>query len=101
MLDILLIGAGKIGETIADLLTACGDYRVTVCDRSTAQLAHLTRRRDLLPRVLDVTDAAVLDAAMAGKFAVLSAAPFYLTTPIANLHRVPDTPRKSRENRRF
>jgi saccharopine dehydrogenase-like NADP-dependent oxidoreductase len=83
MLDILLIGAGKIGETIADLLTACGDYRVTVCDRSTAQLAHVTRRRDLLPRVLDVTDPAELDAAMAGKFAVLSAAPFHLTTAIA------------------
>ncbi len=32
--DIALIGAGKIGETIASLLLASTDYRVTLLDRA-------------------------------------------------------------------
>ena len=47
MRDILLIGAGKIGETIADMLCASGDYRVTVADRSDLQLQKLPRRANL------------------------------------------------------
>ena len=55
MRDILLIGAGKIGETIADMLCASGDYRVTVADRSDLQLQKLPRRPPIragLPRAI-------------------------------------------------
>ena len=36
--QILLAGAGKIGAMIAHLLTATGEYQVTVVDRSAQQL---------------------------------------------------------------
>jgi MFS family permease len=44
MKDIVVIGAGKIGSTIADMLAHSGDYRVTVADRSPRpQLAAVER----------------------------------------------------------
>ncbi len=33
MKNIVVVGAGKIGSTIADMLAATGDYHVTVVDR--------------------------------------------------------------------
>ncbi len=83
MKDIVIAGAGKIGSTIADLLAASGDYRVTVVDRSRAQLDALEASHAVERLCLDIADAAALNAALAGKFAVLSAAPFHLTVKIA------------------
>lgn len=83
MRDILLIGAGKIGETIAELLCGSGDYRVTVADRSDLQLQRLPKRAHMKTLVLDVSDEAALAAAMKGRFAVLSAAPYSVTGKIA------------------
>jgi saccharopine dehydrogenase-like NADP-dependent oxidoreductase len=94
MHDILVIGAGKIGSVVADLLvdTPLADgYRVTVADRS----AELLARIDADPRpsgrlatlLLDVGDAAQLRAALAGRFAVLSAAPYHLTLQVARAAR--------------
>ena len=79
MQEIVVIGAGHIGSTIATLLSETGDYRVTVADRSAAQLAALGARAGVEHRVLDVTDVAALTALLAGKFAVLSAVPYHLT----------------------
>src|ERR1700733_6626583 len=87
MRDILLIGAGKIGETIADLLCASGDYQVTVADRSELQLQKLPRRANLRTLVLDVAKAEALDAALKGRFAVLSATPYSVTGQIASAAR--------------
>src|ERR1700678_1906784 len=56
MRDILLIGAGKIGETIVDMLCASGDYRVTAADRSDLQLQKLPRRANLKTLALGVRD---------------------------------------------
>ena len=82
MKDILVIGAGHIGSIVAELLTASGDYRVTLADRSAAALASASGK-SIEHRVLDVTDAAALMAAMAGKFAVMSAAPYHLNATVA------------------
>eukprot|EP01133_Synstelium_polycarpum_P030039 gene30039-37047_t len=41
MKEIVIVGAGKIGGTIANLLANTGDYRVTVVDRAQAQLDAL------------------------------------------------------------
>ena len=82
MKHVVVIGAGKIGATISDNLAATGDYRVTLADR----LVPVGPERPGAPveRVqLDVADRAGLEALLAGKFAVLSAAPFHLTTTIA------------------
>ena len=39
MKKIVVVGAGKIGSTIAEMLADTGDYHVTLVDRSAAQLA--------------------------------------------------------------
>ncbi|MFC5387126.1 saccharopine dehydrogenase C-terminal domain-containing protein [Aquamicrobium segne] len=83
MKDISVVGAGNIGSTIAAMLAQTGDYRVTVIDRSDAQLAGLDRTKGISGLALDITAPGELEAALAGKFAVLSAAPFSLTTRIA------------------
>lgn len=83
MKEVVIIGAGKIGATIADMLASSGDYRVTVADRSAAQLDALDARSAIDKTQLDVADVEALDALLAGRFAALSAAPYHLTTRIA------------------
>src|SRR5579863_10453826 len=83
MKHVLLVGGGKIGEMIASLLCATGDYRVTLADRSAAQLQKVPALPHLQTLELDATNEAALIQAMVGKFAVLSAAPFDITGTIA------------------
>lgn len=83
MKDIVVMGAGKIGTTIADLLAATGDYRITVVDRSEVQLATIAAREAVRVQQVDITDRAALRSVLTGCFAVLSAAPYDLTTRIA------------------
>jgi len=81
--DVVVIGAGHIGSTIAHLLSGTGDYQVTVADQSAKALASMGVMPRVEHRVLDVTDAAALRELLAGKFAVLSAAPYHLTFHVA------------------
>jgi saccharopine dehydrogenase-like NADP-dependent oxidoreductase len=83
MRDIAIVGGGKIGSTIAQLLHRSRDYRVTVIDKAGAHLDGLEGCAGVRTHVLDIADAARLQAALAGKFAVLSAAPYHFTTRIA------------------
>lgn len=83
MRDIVVVGAGNIGATIADLLGASGDYRVVVADRSEAQLKAIRTGANVTTQLIDIADDAALKQLLSGRFAVLSAAPFALTTRIA------------------
>jgi saccharopine dehydrogenase-like NADP-dependent oxidoreductase len=83
MKQIVVVGAGKIGSTIADMLAESGDYQVTVVDRSQAALDSLETGNAVQALKVEIAEAGALDAVLAGKFAVLSAAPFHLTTRIA------------------
>jgi saccharopine dehydrogenase-like NADP-dependent oxidoreductase len=83
MKDIVVIGAGKIGSTIARLLSRSGDYSMTVADRSAAQLSEIEPHKSVRTVVADVADQQTLLDLLSGKFAVLSAAPYHLTTTIA------------------
>jgi len=89
--DILVIGAGKIGQVVADLLAGSGDYAVTLADRDAGALDALAATGATGLRVdrqaLDVTDDAALARALAGRYAVLSAAPFHLTQRVAEAAR--------------
>ena len=94
MKHILVIGGGKIGSVVADLLVQTPEdsgYRVTVADRSPAHLAEIEREARRSPRLatrcLDVTDPVALRDAMRGSFAVLSAAPYHLTVQVAGAAR--------------
>jgi saccharopine dehydrogenase-like NADP-dependent oxidoreductase len=79
--EVLIVGAGKIGSVAAALLAETGDYGVTVVDCSEPALQRLPAPARRL--CIDIADPAALAAAFAGKFAVLSAAPYHLTVAIA------------------
>jgi len=81
MKHIVVAGAGKIGVTIADMLAASGDYRVTLADRQINRFDGLNPAIET--KALDVTDPRELSAVLKGSFAVLSAVPFNLTGDIA------------------
>lgn len=83
MKNVLLLGSGKIGAIITELLTSCGDYHVTVADLDEANLNRLSPHKNLSTLVLDVTDEAALKNAMQDKFAALSACPFNITKHVA------------------
>jgi saccharopine dehydrogenase-like NADP-dependent oxidoreductase len=87
MQHVVVIGAGHIGSTIASLLSGSGDYRITVADQSAGRLAALGAQPRVDHAVLDVTDGPALRALLTGKFAVLSAAPYHLTFPVAEAAR--------------
>lgn len=83
MRDILVVGAGNIGEMIAALLLPTGAYRVTIADRCEKALARISAIDGLDRLVLDATDEAALAEALKGRFAVISAAPYHITARIA------------------
>jgi saccharopine dehydrogenase-like NADP-dependent oxidoreductase len=87
MRSILVVGAGKIGATIADMLHGTGEYAVTVADRSPAALAAVAEQ-GIGTLDLDVADTVALQAALKGRYAVLSAAPYQLTGHIAQAARL-------------
>jgi len=79
MKNVLLLGSGKIGAIITELLTSCGDYHVTVADMSHENLDRLGEHKNLTTLELDVTDTIALNRALENKFAALSACPFDIT----------------------
>ena len=83
MNDIAIVGCGKIGLVIADMLSHSGDYRITMIDSSAASIEKLRGRRDLDGLHMDVANGEALAAALRGRFAVLSAAPFQDTGHVA------------------
>src|SRR5215208_6316033 len=89
MNSILIVGAGKIGATIADMLHDTGDYAVTVADHSAGALDAVAER-GIATLELDVGDAVALQSAVKGRYAVLSAAPYHLTGHVAQGARLAD-----------
>ena len=84
--DVLVLGAGKIGAAIVELLAATGDYRIAIADRDKALLGRLPGR-EAEPRLADVTDAAALRELMRGKQAVISALPYFPNARVAEAAR--------------
>ena len=86
MRKVAVIGAGKIGSTIASLLANSGDpnsgdYDVVVIDRSAEALGDLDPRA--ATKAMAIDDPAALAPALDGCFAVVNAAPYHLTTAVA------------------
>jgi saccharopine dehydrogenase-like NADP-dependent oxidoreductase len=82
---VTIIGAGKIGSTIGTLLTGCGDYDVLVIDRSRDAFQGLNPQIQTLAMAIE--DSSALAKALVGSFAVISAAPYHLTTAVAEAAR--------------
>jgi len=91
MRDVLVIGAGKIGATVAGLLASAGGYHVTLVDRSWEVLGRIEPAEAIRTTRLDVEDSAGLLQLLNAHFAVVNATPFHLTSPIAEAARAAGT----------
>ncbi|MEC5216469.1 saccharopine dehydrogenase-like NADP-dependent oxidoreductase [Actimicrobium sp. GrIS 1.19] len=82
---LILLGAGKIGDAILNLLSYSGDYTLTVADRDPARMAYVKQAG--FPNVTtieaDLTDAATVANLIRGHDVTLSACPYFLTPIIA------------------
>lgn len=87
MTDILVLGAGKIGITVADLLAETGDYTVTLADGN-AESLKIRARGPVSTQVLDVRDSQALEDALVGKYAVVCALPYVFSAPVARAAKV-------------
>jgi saccharopine dehydrogenase-like NADP-dependent oxidoreductase len=85
----ILLGAGKIGDAILNLLSHSGDYALTVADRDPTRLAHVQALG--FPGVTtvqaEITDAQAVTELIDGHDVALSACPFFLTPVIAGAAR--------------
>jgi saccharopine dehydrogenase-like NADP-dependent oxidoreductase len=88
---VVVLGAGKIGATIAGFLAATGDYQVTLTDRSAEALERFAGDQRVRLVTAAVDDGAKLVDLLNGQFAVLNAAPFHLTGVIATAARAAGT----------
>ncbi len=82
MKNILLVGGGKIGVAISELLGATGDYRVTVVDRDAASLSRMPKT-NVSTRQAEIADVASFAQIVKGHDIVLSATPYHLTAIVA------------------
>lgn len=78
---VLILGAGRIGESIAIMLGGAG-YRVTVADRDPERLGKLAGTQ-VTRHQLDIGNRSALLAAMRGHDAVLNALPFSAAEQVA------------------
>ena len=82
MKNLALVGGGKIGIAITELLAGTGDYRVTVFDRDAESLERMPGRH-VETRRMEIGDAREFARALEGQDIVLSASPYSLTTTVA------------------
>ena len=82
MTRIILLGAGKIGETIAHLLHASGDYALTVADHDATRLAPI-EALGVRTELAELSSPQRLRELIRGQEMVLSACPYHLTPVIA------------------
>lgn len=86
MAGIVILGGGKIGRMIANLLLDCGDYQVTIGDSDPQALQRLQEKHARLQTVpVDATDAKQLAAVLKGNDAVISALSFHFNPLVAQV----------------
>src|ERR1700749_659136 len=90
--EVLVLGAGKIGGAIVDLLHATGDYRITLADSDAAFLAQASSQgassqgaggQKAVAKVVEVSDPTALADLLKGKAAAPPALPFFLNPAVA------------------
>jgi saccharopine dehydrogenase-like NADP-dependent oxidoreductase len=83
MTSLIILGAGKIGETIAHLLHRTGDYELTVADQDATRLATISAL-GIRTAQGEFGDPERVRALIRGNAMVVSALPFYLTPAVAD-----------------
>lgn len=82
MKKVILVGGGKIGIAIAELLGGTGDYKLTVVDRDAQSLSRMSAK-NVTTKVVELTDADKFAKEIEGNDIVLSATPYTLNPIIA------------------
>lgn len=82
---LILLGAGKIGDAILNLLSHTGDYKLTVADRDPQRLAHVQSMGfpDATVAHADISNEKTVVDLIDGHDVTLSACPYFLTPIIA------------------
>ncbi|MFT6657235.1 saccharopine dehydrogenase family protein [Maritalea sp.] len=80
--EVLIVGGGNIGRMVAVILQSAPEFNVTIADADDKMLEQVAAL-GIATKKVDVGNEAELLAALAGKNAVLSAAPYFLTPAIA------------------
>lgn len=82
---LILLGAGKIGDAILNLLSHSGDYTLTVADRDPQRLAHVRQMNfpDVTTVSVDIGNAKAVTELIHGHDIAISACPYFLTPVIA------------------
>mgnify|MGYP000849747144 CR=1 FL=1 len=83
MRKVAVVGAGKIGSTVVDLLVGSGGYEVVLVDQSAEALAEFAGRAHVTTAALAIDNPAQLEGAMQGCFAAVNCAPYHLTIAVA------------------
>ncbi len=81
---VLILGAGKIGGAMVDLLHATGDYDIRLADADAGFLRRAAGKKAEAVKI-DVADKRALARAMKDRQAVLSALPFFLNPGVAEV----------------
>jgi saccharopine dehydrogenase-like NADP-dependent oxidoreductase len=82
---LLLLGAGKIGRMIAQLLVDTGDYQVTVGDAQQSALQRIAQRVQVKTQLIDASSSEQLTAACGECDAVISALSYRFNPLIAKV----------------
>lgn len=98
MKNVLVLGGGKVGKSVAELLLACGrgSYRVTLADRDQANLTiaaanigelkkHIKHPVELVTKQIDASDREQVRAALKGQDYVICMLPFNLVAGVAEM----------------
>ncbi|MCG8536612.1 MAG: saccharopine dehydrogenase NADP-binding domain-containing protein [Pseudomonadales bacterium] len=83
MKKVTVLGAGKIGTSIAKLLHHSKQYDVVVLDNNKSALDRIQKDSCLATGILDVNNPSELDQALTGQWAVISACAFDFSAQIA------------------
>lgn len=81
---VTVCGGGKVGRVVALMLTDSGDYHVTVIDKDKKQFSRFKTMKNIDTKVVDLSNQKEIEAAAKGTDFIISTAPFFLTTGIAN-----------------
>jgi len=83
MRKVAVVGAGKIGSTVVDLLVGSGSYSVVLIDQSAEALAEFAGRAHVDTAALAIDNPTQMEGALKGAFAVVNCAPYHLTIAVA------------------
>ena len=80
---VMICGGGKIGQMVAQLLSDCGDYAVTVVDKDKKQFSKFKKMKNVATEIVDLSNQKAIEKVAKKHDFLISTAPFFLTEIIA------------------